>query len=84
MLSAGDRVRVRWSGRVGRVLIPVLRRLPDQAGPPGVLVKLDPFVARWAGTTPVTIINLEVVYRAADLVMEPPCPPRSAGRGARR
>jgi len=32
-----------------------------------VLVKLDPFIARWKGSTPVTIFNLEVIYDPEDV-----------------
>ena len=73
MLSAGQRVRVVRSGKTGRVLQPVIRRAQGHEGPPGVLVKLDPFTARWRGTAPVTIFNLEVIYDPEDLtIVEPP------------
>jgi hypothetical protein len=72
MLAAGERVRVRWSGKSGRVLRP---RMPREVGDdhaPGVLVLLDPFTTRWRSAQ-VTICNLEVIYDPADLIIaEPP------------
>jgi hypothetical protein len=74
MLAAGDRVCVRWSGKTGRVLRPIVRRPKGREGAPGVLVRLDPFTACWHGTTPVTIFNLEIIYAPEDLarIAEPP------------
>jgi hypothetical protein len=72
MLVAGQRVRVVWSGKVGRVITPRMPREPGQETEMGVLVLLDPFVARWRSPTPVTIIGLEVIYSPQDLIVEPP------------
>jgi hypothetical protein len=73
MLAAGDRVRT-WSGHTGRVLRPICRRPRGREGAPGVLIRLDPFTARWRGTAPVTIFNLEIIYAPDQLarIAEPP------------
>jgi hypothetical protein len=74
MLAPGQRVRVRWSGKSGRVLNPRMPRHQGQESAPGVLVLLDPFITTWCGTTPVTIIGLEVVYAPEHLAgLEEPC-----------
>ena len=78
MLTIGATVRVRWSGKTGRVLNPRLARHRGNEGPPGVLVILAPFVPAWAGG-PVpseagrTLAGLEVIYAPEDLeVVERP------------
>jgi hypothetical protein len=71
MLAPGQRVRVRWSGKSGRVLRPQMPREPGQESAPGVLVLLDPFTTRWRSAQ-VTIIGLKVIYSPQDLVVEPP------------
>jgi hypothetical protein len=74
MLRHGRRVRVTWSGKIGRVVAPAVPRTPDDAedGPPGVLVRLDPFLPTFAGGIVTAraekrLTGIEVVYASEDL-----------------
>jgi hypothetical protein len=73
MLRRGDRVRVSWSHKTGRVLMPQVPTRGGDGEPPGVLVLLDPFWPRWAGEAvarldcPAHLTGLEVIYDLRDL-----------------
>ena len=79
MLRRGDRVRVSWSHKTGRVLIPQVPTRGGDGEPMGVLVALDAFLPRFAGGAVVAtddrrLAGLEVVYAPEDLEPLPPRP----------
>lgn len=72
MLRRGQAVRVRWSGKRGRVLMPAVPTRAGDGEPPGVLVRLDPFLPAFAGGIVTAVADrqlsgLEAIYAPEDL-----------------
>ena len=65
--ATGQRVRVRWSGKIG--IVRALGMQQDEEGDDywAALVSLDPFVARFSGDRPSCLTTLEGIYALEDL-----------------
>ena len=66
-LSAGQKVRVRWSGKTGEVLKRYHPNRDPKNGREVALVRLDAFEAYMFGPAPVVMENLECIYAVTDL-----------------